>query len=269
MPSPSLEQWRPGRSAAMNMLKSQVTSMKKKTKKSSPKMPTLSLPALDELQTQIYRVESSASVHRMWDRLFTAPERRRLGGDLAKAWSRLGTTGMWAEVHRVSVDEAVLEVALILRHLSQTDYDWLRREMGLPSGPTTGGSKSSAPANHPKTVSGARTKDARQAASAPQAPAVPKKPAWTKATGKATGQLRYGGRLIRTFRLMGRPANIQQIVEAFEERGWPQRIDNPLPGIADDPDRLRQALQSLNDGLVRIRFHAQEGGRAIGWAPNS
>ena len=167
------------------------------------------------------------------------------------------------------VDEAVLELALQLGHLSQVNYDWLRSEMGLPSAPMRASSKSSAPANHPKTVSGARTSDARQAASAPKAPAVPNKPSWTKATGKAIGQLRYGGRLIRTLRLMTKPTNIQQIVEAFEERGWPRRIDDPLPGIANDPDRLRQALQSLNEGLERIRFHAQAGGRAIGWAPTS
>jgi hypothetical protein len=37
---------------------------------------------------------------------------------------------------------------------------------------------------------------------------------------------------------------------------------NPLP---HDPQQLHQALRSLNGCLKKIRFHAQEGGKAITW----
>jgi hypothetical protein len=172
----------------------------------------------------------------MWRRLLSPTDQKKLGGDLQKAFAKLGTAGIWAKARGTSVDRAVLDVALGIGHLSQANYDWLLREMGI----------------RPK---------------APRRPAPPKAkhespvPSWNK----ATGELKYGDRLVRKIRVLADPSNIQRILDAFESRGWPQSIQDPLPG---DPDqhRLHLTLQSLNKGLERIRFHGQQGGRATYWS---
>ena len=186
----------------------------------------------EEWKTQEARVKVFATAERMWDRLLSPAERRKLGGDLAAAYHRLGTVGMWAKARQTSDEQAVLEGSVGVGHLSQANYEWLQREMGI------GPAKSNA-----------------------EPSSAPPVPAWDK----NTGELRYGGKLIRRIRVMAKPSNIQRIVDAFQEEDWLRRIDNPLSGGADQ-HRLHLTLQSLNQGLEQIRFHGHEGGRAILWA---
>ena len=61
---------------------------------------------------------------------------------------------------------------------------------------------------------------------------------------------------------MRNPSNIQQILDQFQLQLWPSRIDNPLES---DQEKLHQTLRSLNQGLEKIRFRAQEGGEAVIW----
>lgn len=66
------------------------------------------------------------------------------------------------------------------------------------------------------------------------------------------------------------PAPIQEaILAAFQEEGWPPRIDDPLPGRAEqDPKRrLNNAIKKLNGcRLARvIRFSGDGTGEGVKW----
>ena len=76
------------------------------------------------------------------------------------------------------------------------------------------------------------------------------------------GELLLSDQVIRTIRVMQNPSNIQQILDAFEDAGWPAAIPNPLTG---GQQQLHEALRSLSNGLTRIRFSSQQGGQTIYW----
>jgi hypothetical protein len=84
------------------------------------------------------------------------------------------------------------------------------------------------------------------------------KPSWDK----DRRELRFRGELVKAFRV---PApNQELILEAFEEEGWPEFIDDPLPPAPDqDPHRRLQAtIKSLNrrqaKTLIRFRGNGSE-----------
>lgn len=71
-----------------------------------------------------------------------------------------------------------------------------------------------------------------------------------------------------------RPARSQHtILAAFEEEGWPARIDDPLilqEGAMETKSkwRLRNTVNDLNRaqyGCIRIRFHLDGTGHGIRW----
>jgi hypothetical protein len=88
------------------------------------------------------------------------------------------------------------------------------------------------------------------------------KPDWDR----ATRTLCLGREIIKRFQ---RVASAQQLIlEAFEEEGWPQHIDDPLPprpGVKP-AHRLHHAINNLNRGLAPlIRFRGDGLGRGIRW----
>jgi hypothetical protein len=86
------------------------------------------------------------------------------------------------------------------------------------------------------------------------------KPEWVK----GQGILRFRGEVVRRFRSGTVAKNCVKILDAFQEDGWPTRIDDPL-----DPhkhqQRLHETLRSLNKGLTEIGFHADGTGEGICW----
>lgn len=87
---------------------------------------------------------------------------------------------------------------------------------------------------------------------------APSLPAWNS----ATGELILDGQLVRSVAV--RALNIRPILDAFQEEAWPPRIDDPLPGGAD-AKRLHRALETLNEGLTRIRFSSDGAGLGVIW----
>lgn len=80
-------------------------------------------------------------------------------------------------------------------------------------------------------------------------------------------ELRFGGRVVKQFKV---PApNQEMILAAFEEEGWPPRIDDPLPPQADqDPKRrLHDTINSLNRNhkVEAIRFLGDGSGLGVRW----
>jgi hypothetical protein len=81
--------------------------------------------------------------------------------------------------------------------------------------------------------------------------------------------LRWGDAILKEYR---RAATMQKcILDAFEQQGWPRRIDNPLPRLSGvhRKQRLRETIKNLNRGLTRrlIVFHADGSGLGVCWTP--
>jgi hypothetical protein len=80
-------------------------------------------------------------------------------------------------------------------------------------------------------------------------------------------ELRYLGWLVKSFPA---PALCQEIVlGAFEEYGWPPRIDDPLPREVNivPGERLREAVKRLNHGQIEplLAFHRDGTGEGVTW----
>jgi hypothetical protein len=80
-------------------------------------------------------------------------------------------------------------------------------------------------------------------------------------------QIRVGDHVVKEFKL---PApNQETILTAFEEEGWPPRIDDPLPPVSDlDPRRrLHDTIQALNRKQRQdlLRFMGDGSGEGIRW----
>jgi len=175
------------------------------------------------------RIKAGAVAIRMWERLFTEEDRKRLGGDLEECFSRLGTARMWAQAKGVSMERAVIDVARGVELMSDQTANWLMRELKLEEIDAGG-----------------------------NAAGTSEVPEWDA----IRGELRFGGHVIRRIRLMNQPSNIQRILDAFEDSHWSVRIDSPLHR---GQQQLHEALRFLNQGLKAIRFRSQEGGKAIVW----
>jgi hypothetical protein len=92
-------------------------------------------------------------------------------------------------------------------------------------------------------------------------PQSPSKPHWN---GRSR-ELLLDGRLIKAFRV---PAGNQEIIlSAFQEEGWPDYIDDPLPVKTEmDPKRrLHNVINRLNGNQVHplIHFHGNGSGETI------
>jgi DNA-binding NarL/FixJ family response regulator len=89
------------------------------------------------------------------------------------------------------------------------------------------------------------------------------RPQWNE--GKR--ELTVGGVLVKSFHQTSR--NQSAILAAFEEEGWPMRIDDPLRQLGDvDPkERLRATIKSLNrhQQSQLLRFAADGTGEGIQW----
>lgn len=92
---------------------------------------------------------------------------------------------------------------------------------------------------------------------------VPLMPEWDR----DRQELRLGDVVIKQFKV---PAvNQERILAAFEEEGWPVRVDDPLPPVMDqDPKaRLHDTIVSLNRNQKHplIRFYGDGTGQGVRW----
>jgi hypothetical protein len=84
-------------------------------------------------------------------------------------------------------------------------------------------------------------------------------------------RLWFGGQLVKWIR---QPAKSQEaILAAFEEEGWPRRIDDPLPPVEgrDSLERLHEAVKGLNRSQVTrlLEFRRDGTGEGVEWLPIS
>jgi hypothetical protein len=80
-------------------------------------------------------------------------------------------------------------------------------------------------------------------------------------------ELRWGGHVVKQFKVPS--PNQETILSAFQEEGWPPRIDDPLPPQFDqDPKRrLHDTINTLNRSQKKalIRFLGDGSGQGIRW----
>jgi hypothetical protein len=151
----------------------------------------LDLSVQAELETQYLRVQVPVSAERLWKRVLNQQERQRLGDNLAQAYARLGTVGIWIELRGVSPARAVVDLARVLGFLDETNYRWLLRGLGEDG----------------------------------DRPTAPDRPTWNP----QQGDLRWKKQVLRRVRVMAAPSNVQIILDAFQATHWAQQICNPLP----------------------------------------
>jgi hypothetical protein len=82
-------------------------------------------------------------------------------------------------------------------------------------------------------------------------------------------ELRWGGLVVKQFKVPS--PNQETILAAFQEEGWPPRIDDPLPPQFDqDPKRrLHDTINTLNRSQKNalIRFLGDGSGQGVRWEP--
>lgn len=160
----------------------------------------------------------------VWDRLMSERERERLGGNLDTAYRlHRGIVRMWMHIRNVSDARAIADIGYGIGLLDSARHEWLLKELGEKANSTT-----------PIDV-----------------------PAWDHSTGK----LFYRGKPVRSVRSLKR-TNVVQVLDWFEQRGWPQSIT--VPKEWSQPT-VNETVRSLNRGLKAIKFHARNGARSIYW----
>ncbi len=80
-------------------------------------------------------------------------------------------------------------------------------------------------------------------------------------------QLRVGSEVVKEFKLPS--PNQETVLTAFEEEGWPPRIDDPLPPLPqlDPRRRLHDTIKALNrkQRHLLVRFMGDGSGEGIRW----
>ncbi len=80
-------------------------------------------------------------------------------------------------------------------------------------------------------------------------------------------ELRFGDTLVKKFKW--RASNQEKVLAAFEEEGWPARIDDPLPPHPDidSKRRLGDTIKCLNRNQLAavIRFVGDGSGEGVIW----
>ena len=88
------------------------------------------------------------------------------------------------------------------------------------------------------------------------------KPYWNS----DSGELYLGGRLVK--RIPRRATNVRKILDAFQGKGWPDQLENPLDcKVKARAQHLCDAVRSLNTSQVErlLEFTSIRLGKWIAW----
>ncbi len=108
-----------------------------------------------------------------------------------------------------------------------------------------------------------RDRDSGQSEALGSSPVLASVPVWDR----DRQELRLGEVVVKQFKVPA--ANQERVLAAFQEEGWPIRIDDPLPPVYDqDPKiRLHDTIVSLNRNQKHalIRFYGDGTGQGVRW----
>jgi hypothetical protein len=185
---------------------------------------------LAELKDLFFQARSEHVAGRLW-RTLSNDDRSALGGDFRKAFLNPELTiGMFRRLHpNVTQERALLEVLHDIGWIFPARYSRLVRTIGE------------------------------------KIDVVPTTDLWPK-WDAVCGKLHYDGQVIRSIPRPKQACNIIAILDAFQQLGWPDRIDlGSLPGMTDHV--CRQSLYILNKPMEAIHFRMDGQGRGILWEP--
>lgn len=180
----------------------------------------------DELQKHEFRLQDPDTAHHVWHRMLSHSERLRLGS-LEDQYRDGRTVGIWMRAKNVSRELAIVQLS-IESGLPRADATWMLEELG-----------ETLPDDYER---------------------VPDRPNWNRERGELT----FTGEVARQIARVNQARNIVLILDAFQEEGWPMRIDDPLPGNGG-AERLGDTLRRLREGLSAITFERDGTGQGITW----
>lgn len=186
----------------------------------------MALSLSEELQKHEYRLQDPETAHHVWHRMLSDAERQGLGS-LEDQYHDGRTVGIWMRAKNVSRELAIVQLSIAFG-LPPADAAWMLEELGetLPN-------------------------DYEH---------VPGRPNWNRERGELT----CNGEVVRQIARVNQARNIVLILDAFQEEGWPRRIDDPLPGTGG-AERLGDTLRRLREGLSAITFERDGTGQGITW----
>lgn len=181
------------------------------------------------LEEHFLRLNNVQIGYEVWSKFLTEAERTIVGGfKEAYAFGGTRTVGMWARAKGIGLKLATIELA---------------RQYGLPEG-----------------IYQAFMKQLDDKERTSVTWELQNRPFWNH----ETCELRWNGEVIRRIKNRSQATDLIRILNAFEEDRWPNRIDNPIPGMRDRT-KLGDRIKSLNHGLRQIKFGADGDGKGIIW----
>lgn len=181
------------------------------------------------LEEHFLRLNNVQIGYEVWSQFLTEAE-RTIVGPFKEAYAFGGgrTVGMWARAKGIGLELATIELA---------------RLYGLPEG-----------------IYQAFLKQLDDQERTSVTWECQNKPYWSH----EACELRWNGEVIRRIRNRSQAKDLIRILNAFEEDRWPNRIDNPIPGMRDRA-KLGDRIKSLNHRLSQIKFRADGEGKGIIW----
>ena len=190
--------------------------------------PTQHDPLQERLDMHRRRIQDPSKAFQVYHQILTDEERERVG-PLEDAYLRYGqTVGIWMQAKGVSRNRAIIDIAKKFG-LPDVDYDFLLRQIG----------EAPVPESHNSRL-----------------------PVWKR----DVSELWFDGELIKKIRRPTQARNQIPVLTAFQELGWPSRIDSPLSKTC----RLGDVVRFLNKKrpkvrLERIQFERDGTGEGIRW----
>ena len=197
----------------------------------------LSIAAQDKFRTLHWVLTSASQQQHLYqtaftkkekEQMFTPQQRAALSGPAAKLdlpKLKIDLRQSWQAFSGHSIPRSDLELAQRANMITDAVYRWLMEELG---------------------------EQLRENSS-------PLTPLWKE----EARELRYQDEVVRSVPRPGVAKNIVTVLNAFEAAGWPTRIDNPLK--LKSPQKLRDTLKSVNEGLEKLRFESDGTSTGILW----
>lgn len=180
-----------------------------------------------ELSELRQKLRTPAAFLLAWKRILTEGDREQLGNNVEDLGHTEDLIEYWMRWRNLSRERAILDLGLKLNLLAEADHRRLLEAFGGKHRPLPGKGK---------------------------------RPIWDR----EARELRFEGRVIRRLRSLKVARNVVAILDTFEASGWQGQIANPLD-TAIAPERLHDAVYSLNKGLAGIAFHVEGDGARISW----
>ena len=199
---------------------------------------TLPAAVRESLETARNRISNELAARELWTNRFTAADRRKFDVPWPEVWKKHNSIiEMWHVARGTpTLNACIVEIAHALGFINGTHRESLLDALGAStrSGLASGGRGRSTAAT----------------------------PHWNNDTKK----LSYLNQTVREVVRPKQAYNIVTILNAFQDAGWPHRIDDPF-GRKPSDDTRRRDISNLNKGLRngRLKFACDGNGTGFVW----